>query len=119
MSEDGRRDAVVEASAAISLVRAAIRHGAAVTTRPLARLQESAHSDPSMPRFEPTPDPRGSLGPPDRHPPTAVGTATPPPPRPPAAPGAHRRHGLLRRAVDGALDLVDRLADLVRAAVTR
>jgi len=72
-----------------------------------------------MPSFEPTPDPHGSLGPPDRHPPTAVGTATPPPPRPPRPPVSRARRGRLRRVVDGALDLVDRLADSVRAAVTR
>lgn len=31
-------------------------------------------------RFQPTPQSAGALGPPDRHPPTAVGVATPPPP---------------------------------------
>lgn len=34
-------------------------------------------------RFPPTPQSAGALGPPDRHPPTAVGVATPPPPPPP------------------------------------
>ena len=95
------------------------RDGAAVTPRALARLHERPQSEPPMPRFEPTPDPHGSLGPPDRHPPTAVGTATPPPPRPPRPAVTRARRGLFRRAVDGALDVADRLADALRSVVAR
>ena len=67
------------------------------------------------------PDPfaAGSLQPPDRHPPTAVGVATPPPPPEPRsrpAPGASwlRR---LRRGLTSVLDLADGVADAVAAAV--
>lgn len=64
------------------------------------------------------PDPHGSLEPPRRYPPTAVGTLTPPPPPP-----IHRREGrtrarsrlldLLRRLVVIPLDLADRIASTI------
>ena len=67
------------------------------------------------------PDPfaAGSLQPPDRHPPTAVGVATPPPP-----PGSRPRRSptpswlrRLRRGLTSVLDLADGVADLVAGAV--
>lgn len=66
------------------------------------------------------PDPRGSLEPPRRDPPTAVGTLTPPPPPPPVP----RRGGrtrprpflldILRRIAVIPLDLADRLASVIK-----
>jgi hypothetical protein len=59
-----------------------------------------------MREFQPVPDPSGSLRPPDRWPPTAVGTETPEP-EPESAPPARRgRFHLLRRLVG----IVERLA---------
>jgi hypothetical protein len=66
------------------------------------------------------PDPHGSLEPPRRDPPTAVGTLTPPPPPPPF----HRRGGrtparsrlldLFRRLAVIPLDLADRLVSAIK-----
>lgn len=65
------------------------------------------------------PEPRGALVPPDRHPPTALGTDTPEPPRPPS-PIRHitvERHVHLgpdvRRLVSTVLDTIDRVADTI------
>lgn len=67
----------------------------------------------------PRPAPRGDLLPPTRHPPTAVGVATPPPPpRPRALP--RRRTGLLatlRAGLDAALDAADSVGDAIREAI--
>ena len=65
------------------------------------------------------PEPSGALVPPDRHPPTAIGTDTPEPPRPPR----HARHVTVerhvffgpdvRRMLSKMLDAVDRVADTI------
>jgi hypothetical protein len=71
--------------------------------------------------IQPTPEPRGALVPPVRHPPTAVAVQTPPPPpRPRRLPAADRRPWLVRALgdlVSGALDAADAVADVVRDAV--
>lgn len=69
----------------------------------------------------PQPEPRGALVPPDRHPPTAIGTDTPEPPRPPR----RTRHRSVERTVsigpdlkavmNKVLDAVDRVADTIAA----
>ena len=68
--------------------------------------------------FEPTPEPRGALVPPVRHPPTAVAVQTPPPPpRPRRVAPVERRPWLLRTLgglVSAALDAADSVADAVR-----
>ena len=62
-----------------------------------------------MREFRPVPDPSGALQPPDRWPPTAVGTATPDPePRPFSR---VRRRSLLHRLVEGALGVSVSLMD--------
>ena len=80
---------------------------------------------------QPATESRGSLEPPPRKPPTAVGTETPPPPRPspvPRPPSFPHRHPALRRlpladafrtAVNGALDLADALAERIEGAARR
>ena len=69
----------------------------------------------------PRPEPGGDLLPPTRHPPTAVGIATPPPPPPPRAlPRPRSRSGLLatvRAGVDAALDAADAVGDAIREAI--
>jgi hypothetical protein len=50
--------------------------------------------------WQPVPDPFGSLEPPGRNPPTAVGVATPPPPR--GKPSSFNRHVLRRRRLASA-----------------
>ena len=76
-----------------------------------------------MSDLEPTPrpEPRGDLVPPTRHPPTAVGVATPPPPPPPRAlPRPRYRRGLLatlRAGLDAALDAADSVGDAIREAI--
>jgi len=62
----------------------------------------------------PVPEPGGSLEPPDRKPPTALATATPPPPHKPRS----FRHALqsdprARRLVDNAIEMVFDAADNV------
>jgi hypothetical protein len=62
----------------------------------------------------PVPEPGGSLEPPDRKPPTALATATPPPPHKPRS----FRHALqsdprTRRLVDNAIEMVFDAADNV------
>jgi hypothetical protein len=64
----------------------------------------------------PLPEPRGSLPPPVRHPPTAVGLATPPPPAPIPSVSGRRPRGsplvrFLRRLAMIPLDLADGLVD--------
>ena len=70
--------------------------------------------------FEPTPEPRGSLVPPVRHPPTTAAVQTPPPPpRPRRVAPAERGPWLLRALgglVSAALDAADSVADAVREA---
>ncbi len=70
---------------------------------------------------DPVPQPDGRLGPPDRHPPTAVGVATPPPPRPPRPARVHGGPSpllrSLRRGVDALLDAADVIGDAIRGAV--
>ena len=79
----------------------------------------------------PQPETRGALVPPDRHPPTAIGTDTPEPPRPPR----HARHAHVERtisigpdlktAVNKVLDAIDHVAETIavelgmRPAVSR
>lgn len=68
------------------------------------------------------PEPRGALVPPDRHPPTAIGTDTPEPP-PPPRPLRHTRHVTVERhvhfgpdlhpLVNKVLDAVDRFAETI------
>ena len=70
----------------------------------------------------PRPEPSGALVPPSRHPPTAVGVATPPPPpRPRALPGARRRRtgllGAIGAGVDALLDAADTVGDAIREAI--
>jgi len=65
-----------------------------------------------MSQFLPIPDPHGSLGPPNRHPPTTVALATPEPEGRPAAAGR------LRGWRGAALRLLD-AADEVGAAIRR
>ncbi len=70
--------------------------------------------------YRPQPEPHGSLVPPTRHPPTAVGVATPPPPRPSAVPRRRRRSGLLgllSLAVNTTLDAADAVGDAVAGAL--
>lgn len=68
-----------------------------------------------MDKRKPIPDARGGRKPPDKQPPTAVGTLTPPPPSPvPRGVQRFRRESgllhLLRRLAAIPLDLADRLA---------
>lgn len=59
-----------------------------------------------MTEFKPIPDPAGSLEPPRRYPPTAVGAATPPePPRRPVTARAKARPSKLALALQLALIL--------------
>ena len=71
--------------------------------------------------YRPEPEPGGALVPPTRHPPTAVGIATPPPPRPPRALPAPRRRGglfaLLGAVIDTTLDAADRAGDAIAQAL--
>ena len=72
---------------------------------------------------DPLPEPRGSLRPPVRHPPTAVGIATPPPSPEPMGVGLARRREpalirFLRRLACVPLDLADALVDTVRIGRT-
>ncbi|MGI8498482.1 MAG: hypothetical protein ACR2OG_12955 [Gemmatimonadaceae bacterium] len=72
----------------------------------------------------PVSEPRGALVPPDRHPPTAIGTGTPEPPQPPQPP-RHIRHVTverhvsfgpdLKRLVNKVLDAADRVAETIAA----
>lgn len=69
----------------------------------------------------PTPDPHGALQPPNRLPPTAVGTAMLPPEEP-ARPRAARPSGLvgaIRRALTQVLDASDDLAERIRRQLGR
>jgi hypothetical protein len=70
--------------------------------------------------FDPTPEPRGALVPPVRHPPTAVAVETPPPPPRPRRVVPRERGPWLLRALGGlvsaALDAADGVADAVREA---
>ena len=67
----------------------------------------------------PQPEPHGALVPPDRHPPTALGTDTPEPPRPPRH-AWHRNTERtisigpdLKATVNKVLDAVDRVAEKI------
>ena len=69
----------------------------------------------------PLPEPRGSLVPPVRRPPTAIATATPEPPRPPVVRRSTRRGPAFLRAMRDAmnvvLDVADDVADSVAEAL--
>ena len=52
-----------------------------------------------MPEFQPIPDPSGALGPPDRHPPTAVATEAPVPPEGPRHGAQIKKSPLLLRVL--------------------
>ena len=71
--------------------------------------------------FDPTPESHGALVPPVRHPPTAVGVATPPPPRPPRPVRVEPQGSWLVRAigagVTAVLDAADTMGDALRSAV--
>lgn len=73
---------------------------------------------------DPVPEPGGSLRPPIRYPPTAVGVATPPPPQPPVASRSERRRApglfrFLRRLASVPLALADLLAEALLARRAR
>lgn len=75
-----------------------------------------------MPDADHTPqtEPSGDLMPPTRHPPTAVGIATPPPPPRQRALPRPRRTGLLatlRAGIDATLDAADAVGDAIREAI--
>ena len=67
----------------------------------------------------PRPEPRGALVPPDRRPPTALGTDTPEPPRPPRQHWQrHMERTInigpdLKAAMNKVLDAVDRVAETI------
>lgn len=74
----------------------------------------------------PQPETRGALVPPDRHPPTAIGTETPEPPRPPRAPRHASRTRVTRTirigpdlsaVVHKALDAIDQVAEAIEVAL--
>lgn len=69
-------------------------------------------------RFHPIPQTSGALGPPDRHPPTAVGVATPPPPPNRGRIVRATPAGPFRRAIRSALGGVRQLAASARHVVT-
>lgn len=74
-----------------------------------------------MPDSLPTPDPHGALEPPDRRPPTAVGTAMLPPEEPA---GARTREpsglaGAIRRMLERVFDASDELAERIRRGLHR
>ena len=67
----------------------------------------------------PRPEPRGTLVPPDRHPPTALGVDTPEPPRPPRQHWQRRMESTinmgpdLKAAMNKVLDVVDWVAETI------
>jgi hypothetical protein len=69
----------------------------------------------------PQPEPQGALVPPERHPPTALGTDTPEPPRPPHPPHQMWRHVErtvhigpdLKAALNKVLDAIDEVAETI------
>jgi len=69
-----------------------------------------------MPEMTPVPAPDGSLQPPGRLPPTAVGTAMLPPPEPVRSRRREPRGllGAIRRTMEQIFDLSDDLADRIR-----
>ena len=70
--------------------------------------------------FSPDPEPGGALVPPRRHPPTAVGTATPPPPRPsrPVRTRVSRGWlGAVRAGLNVVLDAADQAGDAIAEAM--
>ena len=74
------------------------------------------------PDSTPVPEPRGSLVPPARRPPTAIAIATPEPPRPPIVRGT-RQAGMpaflrfVRETVNVVLDIADDVADSLAGAL--
>lgn len=70
-----------------------------------------------MAEFLPIPDPRGSLEPPRRNPPTAIGVATPDPERPYLGSGRSGGRAGWRDLAVRLLELADRLGDSIRRAV--
>ena len=67
----------------------------------------------------PQPEPHGALVPPDRHPPTAIGTDTPEPPRPPRQGWSRTMERTinigpdLKAAMNKVLDAIDEVAETI------
>ncbi len=64
-------------------------------------------------RYQPVPQTSGALGPPDRHPPTAVGVATPPPPPNRGRTARPPEMGPLRRVLSSGMRQLRQLAESV------
>ncbi len=68
-------------------------------------------------RFQPVPQNAGALGPPDRHPPTAVGVATPPPPPNRGRPARPPKMGPVLRVMSAGIRQLRHLAGSVGQTV--